>query len=293
MSEIIANFAGLKIEQQGNRSQMSKRLLYILLVVVMMSGCSNYSKIQKSTDANLKFNAAKNYYLEKKYTRSIQLFESLIGEFRGTPKAEELLYLLGKAYMETKDYMSASDYFDTYLRNFPRGQFAESARFEIAYCYYKDSPDVRLDQTATENAIYSFEEYLEFYPAGVHAEESLKYLDEMENKLSFKQYSAAKLYYNLGLYGGNNYRSCIVTAENMLKDYPDSEYREDAMFIILLSKQKEAEMSIEEKRYDRYSELVDECYRYSNEYPKGRYSKEAKRVLENARKVIEKLTPAD
>ncbi|MCQ2343704.1 MAG: outer membrane protein assembly factor BamD [Paludibacteraceae bacterium] len=272
---------------------MYNRLFLILLLVVVLSGCSNYSKIQKSTDANLKFNAAKNYFLEKKYTRSIQLLESLMGEFRGTPQAEELLYLLAKSYMATEDYMSASEYFDTYLRNFPRGKFAESSRYEIAYCYYKDSPDVRLDQTATENAIYSFEEYLEYYPLGYHAEDALTYLIEMENKLSYKAYLSAKLYYDIGLYGGNNYRSCIVTAENMLRDYPDSEYRQDALFLILLSKQKEAEMSVDEKKYDRYSELIDECYRYSNEYPDGKYSKEANRVLENARKTIKKLTPQE
>lgn len=272
---------------------MKRKITYLLLVWLVMNGCSNYAKVQKSTDANVKFNAAKNYYLEKKYSRSIQLFESLIGEFKGTQKAEELLYLLAKTYMAMEDYMSASDYFETYLRNFPRGQFAESSRYEIAYCYYKDSPDVRLDQTATENAIYSFEEYLEFYPAGVHAEQALKYLNEMENKLSYKAYMAAKLYYNLGLYGGNNYRACIVTAENMLKDYPDSEYRQDAMFLIVLSKQKEAEMSIEDKKYDRYSEVVDECYRYSNEFPDGRYSKDAKRVLENAQRTIDKMTPKE
>lgn len=283
----------LKADVYGNGNMIVKRLLYIMLISFALTGCSYYSKVQKSTDADLKFTAAKNFYLEKKYTRSIQLLETLMGEFRGTPKAEELLYLLAKAYMAKEDYLSASEYFDTYLRNFPRGQFAESSRYEIGYCYYEDSPDVRLDQTATENAIYSFSEYLEYYPAGVHAEQALKYLNEMENKLSHKAYLAAKLYYNLGLYGGNNYRSCIVTAENMLKDYPDSEFKQDAMYLILLSKQKEAEMSVEEKKFDRYSELVDECYRYSNEYPEGRYAKETKRVLDDARKEMEKMTPQE
>ena len=258
------------------------------MLMATLTGCSTFSKVQKSSDGDLKYNKAKNYYLEGKYKYSIDLFESLLNEFRGTPKAEEFIYLLGKSYMALKDYMSASDYFDSYLRNYPRGEFAESSRFLIAYCYYTDSPDVRLDQTATENAIYSFSEYLEYYPAGIHAADAMKYLTEMEDKLSYKAYLSAKLYYDLGLYGGNNYRSCIVTAECMLKDYPDSKYREDAIFIILKAKYKEATMSIAEKSYDRYSEVVDEYYRYANEFPDGKYMKEAGQILKSAKKVTEK-----
>lgn len=254
--------------------------------MLAISACSNFSKIQKSEDAEKKLQMGKNYFLEKKYTKSIQLFESVVSSFRGTPQAEELLFLLASSYMQTKDYLSASEYFDTYLRNFPRGKFAEESHYLIAYCYYLDSPDVRLDQTATENAIYAFSEYVELYPAGKHVDDSFRYINEMENKLAYKIYLAAELYYNLGLYGGNNYRACVVTCENLLKEYPDSDYREMTIFLILKSKFKEAKLSIEDKKFDRYSEVVDEYYRYSNEFPNGKYIKEANHLMESARKVV-------
>lgn len=254
--------------------------------MMVLAACSSYDKVQKSDDAEKKFQMAKNLYLEKKYTKSIALFESVISSFRGTPQAEDLLFLLACSYMQTKDYLSASEYFDTYIRTFPRGKFAEDSHFLISRCYYLDSPDVRLDQTATENAIYSFSEYIELYPAGAHVDDSFKYITEMENKLAQKAFLAAQLYYNLGLYGGNNYRACIVTAENMLKEYPDCPYREDAVYLILKSKYKEAVLSVEDKRYDRFSEVVDEYYRYANEFPDGKFIKDANRMMKDARKVV-------
>lgn len=265
---------------------MRLRILIVLGVVMALASCSTYSKIQKSEDAEKKLQMGKNYFLEKKYTKSITLFESVVSSFRGTPQAEELLFLLANSYLQTKDYLSASEYFDTYIRNFPRGKFAEESHFLIAYCYYLDSPDVRLDQTATENAIFSFSEYIELYPAGNRVDDSFRYINEMENKLAYKEYLAAELYYNLGLYGGNNYRACVITAENLLKEYPDCPYREQAVFLILKAKHKEAILSIEDKKYDRFSEVVDEYYRYANEFPNGKFIKEANRMFKEARKVV-------
>lgn len=273
---------------------MCRRIGYILIfsILVMLSGCSSYAKLQKSDDYELKFRMAKNYLQERRYIRAISLFEDVMPNFRGTPQAEDILYLLGKSYMladsksTASNYLSASEYFESYLRNYPKGKYAEEVRFQIAYCYYLDSPDVRLDQTATENAVYSFSEYIEFYPAGAYVEDAYRYLNEMEDKMAEKIYVSAKLYYDLGLYGGNNYKACVVTAENMLKEYPDSKFREDAVFLILKAKAKEAQLSVSEKQKERYSEVVDEYYRYVNEFQNGKYVKEAGKILKEARHVV-------
>lgn len=265
---------------------MRIRILFIIGMLATLTACSSFNKIQKSEDAEMKLQMGKNYFLEKKYTKSIQLFESVVPSFRGMAQAEDLLFLLACSYMQTKDYISATEYFDTYLRSFPKGKYAEDSHFLIAYCYYLDSPDVRLDQTATENAIYAFSEYIELYPAGSHVDDGFKYINDMENKLAYKEYLAAELYYNLGLYGGNNYRACVVTSENLLKEYPDCPYREQTVFLILKSKYKEAVLSVEDKKYDRYSEVVDEYYRYANEFPNGKFIKDANKMMKDARKVV-------
>lgn len=272
--------------QADFREHRMKRFLIVFGLMMVLAACSSFDKVQKSDDAEKKFQMGKNFYLEKKYTKSIMLFESVVPSFRGMPQAEDVLFLLACSYMQTNDYLAASEYFDTYIRNFPRGKFAEDSHYLIARCFYLDSPDVRLDQTATENAIYSFSEYIELYPAGSHVDDSFKCITEMENKLAQKAFLSAQLYYNLGLYGGNNYRACVVTAENMLKEYPDSPYREEAVFLILKSKYKEAVLSIEAKRYDRFSEVVDEYYRYANEFPNGKFIKEANKMMKDARKVV-------
>ena len=262
-----------------------KNLLIIILLSLFLTSCSEYVRLQKSTNPEEKFQAGKNYFQEKKYVKSATMFEEIVPYYRGTPQAEEVLYLLAESYMGQKDYYSASEYFQAYVRNFPRGAYAQEARYKVAYCYYLDSPDARLDQTATYDAINAFSEYISLYPESDRVSDCRKYLFEMEDKLAYKEFLNSKLYYNLGLYGGNNYRACVTTAENTLRDFPETKYRDDLVFIILKAKSKEASLSVQEKKKERYSEVIDEYYRYANAFPDGKHIKEANRILREAKNI--------
>ena len=108
----------------------------------------------------------------------------------------------------------------------------------------------------------------------------------LQDKLVLKEFMSAKLYYNLGNYMGNNYESCVITAQNALKDYPYTDYREDLSILILRAKYEMAVNSIEEKKIDRYRETIDEYYAFKNEFPESKYLKEAEKIFNESQKVI-------
>ena len=263
-----------------------KNFLNFILLALLLTSCGEYVRLQKSTNPEEKFQAGKNYFQEGKYVKSTTMFEEIVPYYRGTPQAEEVLYLLAESYMGQKDYYSASEYFQAYVRNFPRGTYAQEARYKVAYCYYLDSPDARLDQTETYEAINALSEFISVYPESGRVSDCRKMLFEMEDKLAYKEYLNSRLYYNLGLYGGNNYRACVTTAENALKDFPETHYRDDLIFIILKAKSKEASLSVEEKKRERYSEVIDEYYRYANAFPDGKHIREANRILREAKNIV-------
>ena len=263
-----------------------KNFLNFILLALLLTSCGEYVRLQKSTNPEEKFQAGKNYFQEGKYVKSTAMFEEIVPYYRGTPQAEEVLYLLAESYMGQKDYYSASEYFQAYIRNFPRGTYAQEARYKVAYCYYLDSPDARLDQTETYEAINALSEFISLYPESDRVADCRKYLFEMEDKLAYKELLSSKLYYNLGLYGGNNYRACVTTAENALKDFPETKYRDDLVFVILKAKSKEASLSVEEKKRERYSEVIDEYYRYANAFPDGKHIKEANRIQKKKKNIV-------
>jgi len=262
---------------------MKKHFVYIVVLLIVTS-CGNYQKLLKSTDPEEKLAAAKNYFLEKKYSRSSTLFLDLMQIYKNSKQGEEVLYLLSESLMGIKDYYSATEYYKEYLRLYPRGEYAQESRFMIGYCFYLDSPDARLDQTATNNAIIALTEFTQVYPDGEKTAEAYKLIAEMEDKLAYKGFLEARLYYNLGTYMGNNFRAAVVTAENVLKEYPTTKYRENLSFLILKAKYQEAVLSVAEKRRQRFSEVVDEFYKYSAEFSNSKNIAEANRILKEAKK---------
>ena len=266
---------------------MKKVLFFTLLATTLLfSSCGEYNKILKSTDYEMKYSYAKKYFNAKQYSRAATLLDELVPILKGTAYAEESLYLLAQSYYGQKDYETASQYFNTYYTTYPKGEYAELSRYYSGQGLYLDSPDPRLDQTQTYDAIKQLQLYLEYYPQSDRAKEAQDMMFELQEKLAYKELLAAKLYYNLGSYMGNNYESSVITAQNALKDYPYSKYREELMYYVLRSKYEMAVMSIDEKLQNRYRDVIDEYYAYVNEYPEGKYKKQAEKYFDYANKRI-------
>lgn len=264
---------------------MKKYWLYSLLLIIA-SSCSEYQRLLKSTDSELKYSKAVEYFEKKDFMRAQTLFDEVSFYYKGTERSELVLNYLARCYMGQKDYYSASEYYKTYVRTYPKGQFAPESKFMIGYCYYLESPDARLDQTATNKAIQALQEFIDVFPDNERVLEVFQLIDDMFDKLAYKYLLNARLYYNLGNYLGNNYESAVITAQNALKKYPSTKYREELSMLILEAKYAMATQSIKEKLLDRYRDTIDEYYSYSNEFPQGKYKKQAEKILKESKKII-------
>ena len=265
---------------------MKKNILITLLAALLLSSCGEYNKLLKSTDYEYKYEAAKNYFAKGQYNRAATLLNELIAILKGTDKAEESLYMLGMSYYNQNDYQTAAQTFTQYYNVYPRGTFTELARFHAGKALYLDTPDPRVAQSGTDNAIQQLQMFLEYFPNSAKKDEAQNMIFALQDKLVMKEYLSAKLYYNLGNYLGNNYESCVITAQNALKDYPYTNMREDLSILILRAKYEMAVFSVEDKREERYREAVDEYYAFKNEFPESKYMKDADRIFKEAQKIL-------
>jgi outer membrane protein assembly factor BamD len=265
---------------------MKKIFFLILVVFLTLVSCSEYQKLLKSDDAELKYNKAVEYFDKGDFMRASTLFDAVATYYKGTDRSETVLNYMAKSYMGQKDYYSASEYYKTYVKTYPKGKYVVESKYMIGYCFYLDSPDPRLDQGPTINAIAALQEFIDVYPESERVPQANKLLDELTNKLAYKAYLNAKLYFNLGNYLGNNYESAVITAQNALKKYTSTIYREELIMMILESKYQQAEQSIEEKKIDRYRGAIDEYYNYINEYPTGKFRKQADRIFNESKKIV-------
>ncbi|MCE5330835.1 MAG: outer membrane protein assembly factor BamD [Bacteroidales bacterium] len=265
---------------------MKKYSFLLFVSLFIFASCGEYQKLLKSNDPELKYTKAVEYFDKGDFMRASTLFDEISAYYKGTERSETILNYIAKSYMGQKDYFSASEYYKTYIKTYPKGTYITEAKFMIGYCYYLDSPDARLDQTSTFNAIAALQEFIDIFPESERVAEAIKLLDEMINKLAYKEYLNSKLYFNLGNYLGNNYESAVITAQNALKKYPSTKYREEFALIILESKYQQAVQSIEDKKIDRYRNTIDEYYNYINEFPEGKMRKQADKIFNESKKIV-------
>lgn len=265
---------------------MIRKTLIILLGTLLLCSCGEYQRAQKSDDYNYKFEYAKRAYEQKKYVQAATLLKDCITVFKGSDKAEESLYLLGMSNYENKDYPTASAYLRSYYQRYPRGRYAESARFFCGYGYYLDSPEPQLDQSGTIKAIEELQAFLDYFPRSEKVSIAQNAIFELQDKLTLKQLQNAQLYYNLGNYMGNNYEAAVIVARNAVKDYPYSKYKEDLEMLILKARYQEALNSIEERKTDRFRDVVDEYYSFVNNYPDTPNRQEADNIFRIAQRYV-------
>ena len=273
---------------------MSKKILFFSIsTALLLSSCANeFNNVYKSNDWTFRYEFAKEKFAQHKFTQASTLFGDMINVMKGTDNAEECLFLYGLSAFNDKDYESAADIFKKYYATYPKGDYAEQASFLVGESLYNCSPEPRLDQSETYSAMRAYQDFMDIYPLRSKKETAQNRLYELQDKLVEKELHSAKLYYNLGTYfgnctsGGNNYEACIVTSQNVLKDYPYTTLREDFATLIMKSKYQLAASSVEAKRMERYQDAEDECYGFINEYPESKERALAEKYIAKCKKVI-------
>lgn len=265
---------------------MTKKGLFIFVITLLLASCGEYQQLLKSRDPELKYQKALVYFNNAQYIKAQTLLDEVTPYYRGTDRSQDVLAYLARCYMGQKDYSAASEYYQAYIRNYPKGRYIVEARFQVGHCYYLDAPDARLDQTETKKGIEFFTQFVELYPESPYADQAYKEMNELYDKLAYKEYLNAKLYYNLGTYLGNNYLSAEIIAKNALKDYPTNQYQEELNWLILQAKYQQMVNSLEEKKEDRARETEDEYYSFITEYPNSKHLAAADKINKEIQKIL-------
>lgn len=273
---------------------MKRTILIAAGAVLLLSGCAGeFNRVYKTDDLDFRYEYAKQMFAEGNYQKCVTLLQDMITVKKGSADAQEALYMLAMSEYMTRDYESAATTFKKYGSSYPKGYYAEQAAYYVGQSLYESAPEPRLDQTPTIGAINAYQQFLDFFPDSPLRPEAQRRLYVLQDKLVQKELLSAQLYYNLGGYFGNvnsgtesNYISSIITAQNALKTYPYSNWREEFALLIMKSKFQLAENSTEDKRLERYRDAEDECYGFVNEYPDSKQRPLAEKFIAKCKKVI-------
>jgi len=255
-----------------------------LALVISITSCDHFNRILKSTDYELKFTKAREYYDKGEYVKSSQLYEELIPVVKGTDRAEEVYYYYTWSEYNLGDYIISQYHFKNYTRQFPTGKHVEECYFMNAYCFFLTSANYKLDQTSTKNAIREFQSFVDLYSESSRIDSCNLIMDKLRGKLEKKDYEIIKQYYKL-----SDWKASIVAAKIFMKDYPASLYTEEMFLLLIDSYYLLAINSYLSKKEERLQGAMENYVKFVDLYPNSSYLSRAEDIYKSAKKIKENL----
>lgn len=256
------------------------------LAVSTDKGKKKSGKSNKVTFETFDMNYAKalKYYQNGQYLSAAKIFEELYPLSLGTPVADTLLFLFADCYYKNKDYELAAFHFKDYAKHYPGTPQAEEAHYMCVKAVFEISPVYSVDQSSTLYAIDEMDLFIKTYPRSKHVEECNQMLDLLREKLAQKDFEIAKLYYNT-----DHYQAAQIAVKNFLKEYPNSQYAPEAVYILVKNNFEYAKKSVASKKRERYQDCIDAYKIMQAKYPNSGYYSDAKKLADDAQTQINKI----
>jgi outer membrane protein assembly factor BamD len=261
------------------------KLIWILIASLIFSSCGGgMTKLLKNPDPAYKLRIAEQYFVKKKYAQAQQLYEDIMPYYKTSKEFEDIYYKYAYCAYNMSDFLSAENLFKSYLEIFPNSPKAEEVDYMRAYSYFKQSPKPELDQTNTIRAMGMMQTFINTHPGSIRNKEATEIIDICRGKLETKDYKSAVLYYDIG-----QFRAAGVSFTALLNAYPESMKGDEYKLMIIKSYYRFAEMSIEEKKIERFEQVITECNEFTDRYPESKLKKEAEEFLNLSQTNIKNL----
>jgi outer membrane protein assembly factor BamD len=259
-----------------------RRMSRVLLIIVsfcLIACQSKYEKLLKSSDYELKYAKAKEFFEKENYENAVNLFEELMQVYRGTEKGEECHYYYAYSEYNIGNYDLAGYYFRQFTRTYAASKHAEESAYMVAYCYYLNSPKYNLDQQDTKNAIDEMQVFIENYPSSNRLDTANQIISKLRFKLETKAFETCKQYILI-----EDFKAALVELKNFLKDYPDSKYIEEANYLIIKTYYLLSNVSIDSKKQERLNNVIDSYLKFVDLYSNSLFLKDAESYYNSAQK---------
>jgi outer membrane protein assembly factor BamD len=267
---------------------MKLKISYITILISAIflfgTSCNKYQKILKKGDLETKYETAIKLYEKGDYITALQFLDELIPLYRGSDKLQKLMYIYPYCYYKNGDYMIASYHFKQYARLFPNTPEAEECDYMSAYCSYMDSPPSSLEQTNTHKAIRDLQAFVNKYPNSERIAKCNELIDELRDKLSRKDFNIAKMYFHI-----ESYSAASIAFNNLIKEYPDTKYKEEAMYYLVKNYYQYASRSTDAKKKERFYKAIESHAKLRENFPESAYLRETENIAKNAERQIERI----
>ena len=145
---------------------------------------------------------------------------------------EKVNLMYGDIYFEQEQYNEAIDIYRIFIKRYPTSKHISYAQFKIAVSYYKEIPSdffllpppYERDRESIIYARKALRYFISVYPNDKNVPKAKKMLRKATDYVANYDFYVGNFYYKK-----EKYQGAIWRYENMMSQYPDSSYYDDAL----------------------------------------------------------------
>jgi len=241
-----------------------KSTLWLSLAFLLVAACAPTPPKEK-TAADY-FQEAEVLFESRRYPEAIESYEK-VREIFYSPEMNMLAELkIAEAHFLSKQYMEAAVAYEEFLKQHPAYPQMDQVLYQLGMSYYKQKLSIDRDQTATRNALVTFNTLLETYPDFPQAADIKAYRLQCLDDLV-----AHEIYVGAFYLKTDKYDAAIRRLQGVSELYPDHYYQRDRATFLLGKALFEA---------GRTAEARDEFQSLIQRFPQSPYAEKAQEELE-------------
>jgi len=169
------------------------------MIFLLFFSCTNNKK-PEMTSPDEEFDQAIKCFEEGDYKKTINYLRYFFNRYPGSHWIDDAQFYFAESYYLLNNHMEAMNEFHFLLNNFPNSNFSEKALLRKAQCLEKMAPIAQRDQTLTQEALDTYEEFIKKYPYSKHLEEAKKSKRVAEEKENQKFLEIGETYIKMGIH---------------------------------------------------------------------------------------------
>ena len=212
--------------------QINAMIFVTIIIVISFTGCKVGNKAAEGSVDQI-FKRAVELFNDEEYIEAKNMFDVIKLQYPASQYADDAQFYLAEIAYKREEYIIAAFNYNTVRKYYPGSEYTKLSLYNSAMAYYELSPPYDRDQEYTRKAIQAFTDFQAYYPDDSLYTKATEKINEMRDKLAYREYFTANLYNKL-----ESSVAALVYYDIVIKEYNDSKYIEDSYLqkIILLRK---------------------------------------------------------
>ena len=198
-----------------------------IILLVFLSGCSwlNPKPTYHSTENY--FKQGEELMAQGKYKDAVKAWEKVL-EAYVSPQLNMLAELkIAEAHYLAEEYPEAAAAYEDFLKKHPEERRTPDIIFQLGMSYYQQRLSHDRDQTATYNALVTFQSLVRNFPDSNKVQTANQKINVLQTELAEHEFYVGRFYYRT-----KKYESAIYRFQMLIQNYPDYPNKEEAYFYL-------------------------------------------------------------